>query len=63
MLNTIKDDILRAYRVLGAEKAYCQNWLDIHDWKKQGYLTQEQEQLMLSFNKTQYEKEANAIAE
>lgn len=63
MTNTIKDEILRAYRVLGAERGYLQNWIDIKDWTKQGLLTQEQEKLMLSFNKTQYKKEADAIAE
>lgn len=51
----IKDEILRAYRVLGAEKAYRQNWIDIKDWTKQGMLTQEQEKSMLSFNRMQYE--------
>ncbi len=58
MVNIIKDEILRAYRVLGAERAYSQNWIDIKGWKKQGILTQEQEKSMLSFNRMQYEKEA-----
>ena len=58
MISIIKDEILRAYRVLGAERAYSQNWIDIKAWKKQGMLTQEQEKSMLLFNRMQYEKEA-----
>lgn len=58
MLNTIKDEIMRAYRVLGAEKAYLQNWIDVKDWIKQGILTQEQGAKMLSFNKQLYKQEA-----
>lgn len=57
MINIIKDEILRAYRVLGTERAYSQNLIDIKAWKKQGMLTQEQEKSMLSFNRMQYEKE------
>lgn len=58
MLDTIKDEIMRAYRVLGAEKAYLQNWIDIQDWIKQGMLTQEQGTMMLSLNRTIYKEEA-----
>lgn len=57
MTDNIKSEILRAYEVLGAERAYSQNWTDIHAWKKQGLLTYEQEKAMLSFNRTQYAKE------
>lgn len=57
MFNECKSEILRAFRVLGAERAYGQNWTDIHGWKKQGYLTYEEEKQLLSFNRIQYAKE------
>ena len=38
----LKDEICRAYAVLGAERAYGQNWIDIHAWKEQGFITSEE---------------------
>lgn len=57
LTETMKDEINRAYRVLGAERAYGQNWIDIHDWKKQGRVGYEEEKQLLSYNRIQYAKE------
>lgn len=58
MYNELMNEVDRAYRVLGAERAYGQNWTDIHSWKKQGYMTYEEEKGLLRYNRLRYAEEA-----
>lgn len=56
-ISTFKDDIDRAYRVLGGERAEGQNWRDIHAWKKQGYISYEEERELLRYNRYRHAEE------
>lgn len=56
-MNAYKDEIIRAYRVLGAERAQGQNWIDIHAWAKNHYISHEEEKKLLSFNRLVYAEE------
>lgn len=46
-----KDEIDRAYRVLGAAQGYGQNWRDIHGWKKEHRITDSEEKELHSYNR------------
>ena len=53
-MNTFKDEINRAFRVLGAEKGFSQNVTDIKAWTKEGYLTDQEAHELRQYNRTQY---------
>lgn len=52
--NTLKDDIDRAFRVLGAEKGFCQNVTDIMEWKRHGFITEEEVHELRQYNREKY---------
>lgn len=53
-MSTFRDDIDRAFRVLGAEKGFDQNATDIKAWKEEGYLTDQEACELKQYNRTQY---------
>ena len=53
-LNTLKDDIDRAFRVLGAEKGFCQNSTDITAWKNEGFISETEYKELRQYNRTTY---------
>jgi len=53
-IETFKNDIDRAFRVLGADKGFGQNVTDIMAWKKDGYLTDEEAHELRKYNREQY---------
>lgn len=55
-MNTLKDDINRAFRVLGAEKGFSQNVTDIKAWTQDGFITEAEAHELRQYNRTQYSK-------
>lgn len=55
-IDTFKEDINRAFRVLGAERGFDQNVTDLRIWLKDGYLTEEEYHELRKYNRTQYSK-------
>lgn len=55
-MNTLKDDIDRAFRVLGAERGFSQNVTDIKAWTRDGFLTEEEAHELRQYNRAQYSK-------
>lgn len=53
-MKALKDDIDRAFRVLGADKGFGQNVTDILHWRDEGFLTDEQYKELRRYNRTQY---------
>lgn len=55
-INTLKDDINRAFRVLGADKGLQQNSIDILQWKEHGFISDEEYKELRKYNREQYSK-------
>ena len=53
-IETFKDEIDRAFRVLGADKGFQQNATDICGWLKDGYLTEEEYKELRKYNRARY---------
>lgn len=53
-LNTLKDDIDRAFRVLGADKGFCQNVTDINAWRSEGFINDEETKELRQYNRQIY---------
>ena len=53
-MNTFRNEIDRAFRVLGAEKGFSQNVTDIKAWTEDGYITDQEAHELRQYNRTQY---------
>ena len=50
MLDNVKREIDRAYRVLGSEKGFIQNQTDLYHWRRERLITHEEYQVLLEYN-------------
>ena len=55
-LDTFKDEIDRAFRVLGADRGFVQNVADIMNWRQEGFLTEDEYKELRHYNRTEYAK-------
>ena len=53
-IETLKSDIDRAFRVLGADRGFDQNATDIIAWRNDGFLTDEEYRELRKYNRSQY---------
>lgn len=53
-IETFKDEIDRAFRVIGADKGFSQNVTDICGWFEDGYLTKEEYKELRKYNREKY---------
>lgn len=53
-IETLKSDIDRAFRVLGADRGFDQNTNDIIAWRNEGFLTDEEYRELRKYNRSQY---------
>lgn len=53
-MSTLKDDIRRAFKVLGPEKGFSQNVTDIIEWKRTGLITDEEFKELRQYNRAVY---------
>lgn len=54
-----KDEIIKAYSIFGAEKAFNQTCFDVNDWKKQGFVNDKEQDELIAFNKKYFEEYTN----
>lgn len=53
-MNTLKSEVDRAFRVLGADRGFQQNATDICSWLKDGYITETEYKELRHYNMVQY---------
>lgn len=53
-MDTFKEEINRAFRVLGADKGFGQNVTDIQAWKESGFLSNDDYHELRQYNREQY---------
>lgn len=55
-MSTLKDDIRRAFRVLGPEKGFEQNVTDIKSWRCNGFIDDAEYKELRQYNRVEYSK-------
>ena len=54
MLETLKGEIDRGFRVLGAERGFNQNATDIIGWREDGYISETEYRELRAYNRHVY---------
>lgn len=53
-IDTFKEEIHRAFNVLGADKGFNQNVLDICEWRNNGLISDEDYKALRAYNRSVY---------
>lgn len=54
MMNELKREINRAFRVLGADRGFDQNVTDIINWHKEGIISEDEYRELRRYNRSVY---------